>query len=363
MTIAPTPAPLPARARAALVAALSLALACTGRAKEPPLAALPPAVHVEAAPAEARPMPRELPLAGALIANREADVAANAAGRVIRTFVERGAMVRAGDPLVQLDVRSAAMGKDEALGNLEAVEAQRALADTQCARYEGLFQKGAISRDEWDRFATQCRTSAGSERAARARADMARKTLADATVRAPFPGMVGERFVDVGEYVHPDSKVASLVQIAPLRLQLTVPEAEVGRIAPKQVVSFEVQSFPGESFRATVAFVGPALRAATRDLVAEAVVPNEDRRLRPGMFATAHLELPSEPVVAVPRSALRGEGASARLFTVKDGRIEERIVQPGIERDGYVAVLDGLRAGERVVTRPTDQIRDGMPVR
>ena len=197
---------------------------------------------------------------------------------------------------------------------------------------------------------------------ASARADLAMKALADATVRAPFGGMVGERFVNIGEYVQPSSRVASLVELAPLRLQLTVPEVEAGRIAPQQAVTFEVQAFPGESFRATVAYVGPALRVATRDLVAEAVVPNADRRLRPGMFATAHLELPSEPAVAVPRSALRSDGTAARLFTVLDGRIEERIVQTGSERDGYVAVLDGLRAGERVVTRLTDQIRDGVPV-
>jgi membrane fusion protein (multidrug efflux system) len=307
-------------------------------------------------------MPRTLPLTGALVANRQAEVAANASGRVVRTFVERGAMVRAGDPLVQLDVRSAVIGREEALGNLETAQAQRELAEAQCARYEGLFRKGAISRDEWDRFASQCRTSEGSARAARARADLARKELADATVRAPFAGMVGERFVEVGEYVRPDSRVAALVQLEPLRLQLTVPESEVGRIAPKQVVSFEVQAFPGESFRGEVTFVGPALRAATRDLVAEAVVPNADRRLRPGMFATARLELPSAAVVAVPRSALRTEGGAARLFTVRDGRLEERIVQPGPESGGYVAVLDGLEAGERVVTKLSDQVRDGVPV-
>ncbi len=347
---------------AALAVLVSAALACRGAAREPPLAPPPPAVHVDAPPAEARPMPRSLPLTGALVANRQAEVAADATGRVARTFVERGAMVRAGDPLVQLDVRSAAIGDEEALGNLEIAQAQRELAERQCARYETLFAKGAISRDEWDRLASQCRSTAGSARAARARADLARKTLADATVRAPFAGMVGERFVNVGEYVQQSSRVASLVELAPLRLQLTVPEAEVGRIAQRQVVSFEVQAFPGESFHGTVTFIGPAVRAATRDLVVEAAVPNADRRLRPGMFATAQLELPAEPVVAVPRSALRGDGASARLFAVLDGRIEERIVQTGAERDGYVAVLDGLKAGERVVTRPSDQVRDGVPV-
>lgn len=348
--------------RVVAVAALASALACTGSAKEPPMAATPPSVNVATEPATARPMPRTLPLTGALTSNRQAEVAANASGRVTRTFVERGAMVRAGDPLVQLDVRSAAIGEEEALGNLETAEAQRALAEAQCARYEGLFRKGAISRDEWDRFASQCRTSAGSARAAHARADMARKTLADATVRAPFAGMVSERFVDVGEYVKPDSRVAALVEVSPLRLQLTVPEAEVGRIAPRQDVAFEVQAFPGETFHGTVAYVGPALRAATRDLVAEAVVPNPGRRLKPGMFATAHLALPSEPVLAVPRSALRAEGATARLFAVVDGRVEERIVQPGPEQGGYVAVLEGLKPGERVVTQLSDQVRDGARV-
>jgi RND family efflux transporter MFP subunit len=350
------------RSLALLSALASAALACHGSAKEPPLAPLPPAVRVETAPAEARPMPRSLPLTGTLTANRQAEVAANASGRVTRSFVERGTMVRAGDPLVQLDVRSAAIDQDAALGNLESAQAQRELAETQCSRYEDLFKKGAISRDEWDRFASQCRTSAGSARAARARADLASKSVADATVRAPFAGMIGERFVNVGEYVQPSSRVASLVELTPLRLQLTVPESEVGRIAPRQAVDFEVQSFPGESFRATVAYVGPALRASTRDLVVEATVPNADRRLRPGMFATAQLELPSAPAVAVPRSALRSEGATSRLFAVVDGRIEERIVQTGPERDGYVAVLDGLKAGVRVVTQPSDQTRDGVPV-
>jgi RND family efflux transporter MFP subunit len=349
--------------RLAPLTLLAFALACRGDAKEPPLAAPPPAVRAEVAPAEARPMPRSLPLTGALVANRQAEVAANASGRVTRTFVERGAMVRAGDPLVQLDVRSAVIGTEEALGNLETAQAQRELAEAQCGRYEVLFQKGAISRDEWDRYASGCRTSTGSARAAQARAELARKTLADATVRAPFAGMIGERFVEVGEYLGPSSKVASVIELVPLRLQLTIPEAEVGRIAPRQVVTFEVQAFPGEPFSATVAYVGPALRASTRDLVVEAVVPNADGRLRPGMFATAHLELPSEPVVAVPSSSLRDDGATARLFAVVDGRLEERIVQTGPERDGYVAVLDGLRPGERVVTRLSDEIRDGVPVR
>jgi RND family efflux transporter MFP subunit len=308
-------------------------------------------------------MPRSLPLSGSLVANEQADVAANASGRVVRTFIDRGSMVRRGDPLVQLDVQSAALGEAEAQANLESADAHQHGAQAQCRRNDGLLEKDAISRDEWERIDTQCKTSAGSARAARARAALARKTLADGTVRAPFAGMVGERFVSVGEYVQAASKVASLVQLTPVRLQLSAPEVMVGRITRGQRVSFRVQAFPGEEFTGTIAYLAPAIRPGTRDLVFEALVPNADVRLRPGMFADAAVQLPDEPLPAVPRTALRTRDGLDRLFLVADGRVEERIVQTGPERGGYVTVLEGVRAGNRIVTQPGEEVRDGVPVR
>src|SRR5262249_20934261 len=150
-----------------------------------------------------------------------------------------------------------------------------------------------------------------------------------------------ERFVSPGEYVQPPTRIASLVELDPLRLQVTVGEADVRRIHADQPVSFEVEAFPGETFQGTIKYIDPTLREATRDMVVEATVPNAAHRLKPGMFATVRVQLPDAPILAVPKDALRREAATARLFAVVNGAVEERLVQVGPERGGYVAVLDG----------------------
>ena len=191
---------------------------------------------------------------------------------------------------------------------------------------------------------------------------MASKSLSDAAVRAPFAGMISQRFVSVGEYVQPATKVVNLVELDPLRLQLTVSEIDVAHVQLGQSVDFSVEAYPGKAFSGTVKFIDPTVRTSTRDLVVEAVVPNAERLLKPGMFATAHLVLPDEKVPAVPKGALREEGTITRLFAVVEGHVEERIVQRGPERDGFVVILDGVRVGDRVITAPDDQVKDGVPV-
>jgi membrane fusion protein (multidrug efflux system) len=346
-----------------LAAAAALPLACTVSSASVPSAAPPPAISVESAPAEQRPMPRSLAVTGQLMANQHSDVAANAAGRVVKTFVERGDFVKEGAPLAQLDARTAVLSETEARANLRNAQTQVDLASSECSRNESLFKKGAISREEWDRANSQCQTSLGSAEAAKARAELATKTLSDATVRAPFAGMVSERFVSVGEYVQPPTRVATLVELDPLRLQLTVGEADVGRIHDGQDVQFEVEAYPGEHFKGTVKYIDPTVRSASRDMVVEATVPNPDRRLKPGMFATAFVELPDQPIVSVPKGAIKQDAAATRLFAVVNGAVEERLVQLGPERNGWVAVLDGLKTGEKVVVNPGEQVKDGIPVK
>lgn len=348
--------------RTLLIAALALGACNRGPQQEPPALPPPPAIHVETETVQARPMPRDLPLTGQLVTNQQSAVAANAAGRVVKTFVDRGSYVKKGEVLVQLDTSSAQLAEAEARANLQTATASQELAATLCKRNQELFDKGAISKEEWERTNTQCETAQSQTLAAKARVDLASKSLSDATVRAPFDGMVGQRYVSLGEYVMPSTKVADMVELDPLRLQLTVSEADVGRVTQGAQVQFEVEAFPGESFTGTVKYIDPTVRSATRDLVVEAVVQNPDHKLKPGMFATAHLRLADEPLPAVPRAALVSEGSSAHVFAVVDSQVEERIVQVGPERDGYVAILDGLRAGEKVVAKPDDKVKDGVPV-
>jgi RND family efflux transporter MFP subunit len=338
--------------------AAALIAACSKQGKVLPTAPPPPAIHVESIAVEARPMPRTLALTGQLIAGQQADVAANAAGQVLHTFVERGDYVKAGATLAQLDLRSAALTAQEAQANVDVATAQQQLADSECTRAQGLFDKGAISKDELDRITSSCKTSATGVDAAKLRVQMASQSMGDATIRAPFDGQIAERWVSLGEYVMPPTRVVTLVQVDPLRLQLSVPEAEVSKIAMGQEVDFAVQAFPGEKFPATVKFIGPSVSSMNRALVIEALVANADKKLHPGMFATASLALPDEASPAVPKTAVREN----HVFVVTDGKVKERLVQTGAERDGWVAVTDGLAAGDKVVSNPGADVQDGVPV-
>jgi len=336
---------------------------CTvGHATEGPLAPEPAAIHVPTAIVAARPMPHELPLTGQLVAHLQSDVAANSAGRVLRTYVERGSFVTAGAVLAQLDTSAAAISVAQAKANLQVALTSQDLAGTLCKRNQELFDKGAISREEWERTDSQCKTSAASAEAARAQVAMVTKNIADGVVRAPFAGVIGERYVSVGEYVQPFSRVANLVELNPLRLQLTVPEAELGHIRKAQAVTFTVEAYPARTFTGTIQYLDPTVRSTSRDALVEAVVKNADFALKPGMFAVARLHLPDEEQPVVPNRALVGVGTTTHLFAVVDGHLEERIVQRGPERDGQVVVLDGVRAGEKIVSEISEAMKDGVPV-
>jgi RND family efflux transporter MFP subunit len=160
----------------------------------------------------------------------------------------------------------------------------------------------------------------------------------------------------------PSTKVAHVVDIDPLRLELTIPEQSMEAVRQGLQVAFEVAAFPGRTFTGVVHYIGPTVRATTRDLVFEALVPNKDKLLRPGLFATAHLDAGTQKLPVVPRAALKQDGDTTRVFAVVDRHIEERLAQTGPEQGDLVAILKGVAAGERVVLHPSDQVSDGAEV-
>lgn len=351
-----------AAARIALAGALLTgALGCKAKA-EASAGPSAPRVRVETVEVREAPMPTSFALTGTLRGQRQADLAANAMGRVLQTFVERGVEVKQGDLLATLDTRAAALTAREAAAMAELARTQQETAKRECERYQSLFAQGAIGRAELDRISDQCKSSPLSVAAAQARAAAAAQVVGDGQIRAPFGGVVTERWVEAGQYVRPDSRVIALVSVDVLRLELTVPEASINRVVPGGALTFEVPAFPGRTFAGTVRYVGAAVREATRDLVAEAEVPNPDRALRPGMFAAVSLAAGDAPAPTVPRAAILQKEGSLRVFAVVDKRLEERVVQRGVEKDGMAVVLRGLKPGERVVAAPTDALQNGQPV-
>jgi membrane fusion protein, multidrug efflux system len=317
-------------------------------------------VHVDTVSVAEQPVPNLLRLTGVLSSNERTDLAANAAGRVVKTFVERGDHVAQGQVLAQLDARSAALSRAEAEANVNSATEQLKNVRADCQRYVGLLAKGAITQQEYDKQTTSCSTQAASEEGARVRAAEAVQTVSDSTIRAPFSGVIAERFVHVGDYVHADTRVVTLLVDDPLRLQLTVAESNVGSVHPGLAVTFETVAIPGRVFTATVKYMGGEIREATRDLVVEAVTDNHDHVLLPGMFVTAELPVGEVTLPVVPAKALVAHNADQTLFAVVDGHLEERVVQLGPKVGDVVAVADGVKKGEQVVVSPPPGAADGQ---
>lgn len=359
-----------------------------------------PAVHVTAAAVVQQPIARFLRVTGTLMAEEEAQVAAETAGRVVAAPIERGTRVARGGALISISPTESQASLEEAEANAAQIEARlgivngssfdidkvpevanaRAnydLAQTEFERAQMLSDKKLISQSEFDTKRVQAeaakrqyeisRNSAVQQyqslNAARARLALARKALADTVVRAPFDGVVGQRLVTTGDYVTKGTKVASVLRVNPLRVELTVPEQYSAEVAVGRPVSLEVDAYPGQTFTGRVRYVSPALRADSRSLVVEAVVPNENRLLKPGSFATARIEQASQqPAILVPSTAVRTISGTPRVFVVNGDTIEERIVSIGQTAGDRVEITDGLKVGERVAASGTGTLADGMRV-
>ena len=384
-----------------IISGAFLAGACsTGDARTKDAAA-PLAVAVSPVAAIEQPIARFIRVTGTLTAEEQADVAAETGGRVVATPVERGTAVQQGAELVRLSTVETEASLKEAEANAAQIEARLALtqegrydvekvpevanaranfalATSEFGRIEKLLAERVVSQSEYDQRKTQVEASrqqyesaknAAEQQyqalqASRARVTLARKALADTTVRAPFGGLVAQRMVSTGDYVTRGMKVAQIVRITPLRIELTVPEQFVASVAVGQPVSFSVDAFPGRSFDGKVRYVSPSLRADQRALTVEAVVPNANAELKAGMFATVRIEqAKKEPAVLVPDSAVRVVSGTGRVFVVNGDRAEERIVTTGQKIDPLVEIVTGLKNGERVATANVNQLVDGVKVR
>jgi membrane fusion protein (multidrug efflux system) len=330
-----------------------------------------PSSDAEAAPiavklvaAEVVKAPRVVTLSGSLIGSEEAQVAAGAAGKVIATYVERGSIVKKGAILARLDSRALSAQAAQAAADAESMKAQAAGAELDCGRVERLNAKGAISQADYDKARTQCQTTKWSVSSAEAKKTLTAEALRDTEIRAPFSGMVEERAVTAGEYVRVDSRVVTLVNTDALRVEITVPEADVAQVRQGMEVSFRTAGdSAGHVYNGKIRYVGPSVRKQSRDAVVEAVFANDAHELRPGMFVTARLAVGEEELPAVPATAVRNDGTLRHVYVDVSGRLEDRLVQAGERVGTQVPIVSGLKAGEQVVAELTPDVRDGARVR
>jgi RND family efflux transporter MFP subunit len=386
---------------ALLLTASLVAARCSTQANgEPASVAAPDPLAISTAIVEVSPIDRYLRVTGSLIADAQADVSAETSGRVIETPVERGSRVAQGALLVRISPSETSAQLQEAEANAAQIEARLGLvagqrfdrtrvpdvmnakasldlAEAEFARMQSLLEQKVVSQSEFDQRRTQLEAarqayqsaqnvaeqSYRSLDAARARVTLARKAVADTAVRAPLTGLVAERLVSVGDYVSRGTHVATVVRVDPLRVELTIPEQQVSLVKVGQAVRLTVDAYPGQEFQASVRFISPALRSDQRALTVEAVAPNADGRLKPGLFATALIrQADAAPALLVPATAVETVAGTSRVYVVKDGRVEERIVTTGETAGNRVEITSGVSKGDVIACEPKGRLVDGRAV-
>lgn len=323
-------------------------------------------VAVDAQPVLEREVPTIVRATGTFIADESSEVTPQVSGQVVATPVNVGDIVTTGQLLVRLDDRDARLTLRQAEAALQQAEAQAARAQAEVKRNADLVQSGDISRSSFEQLTTQVAVADAAVAQAAAQVASAQQAIDDTAILAPFSGHVSARGVAVGEFVNTSAKVATIVRITPIKLELRVPESSAAALRRGMPVTATVPAHPGATFTGEVSALNVALDAASRSMTIEARFANADRRLMPGMFGSADVQLPAtERALFVPSAAMvsLANGESAGVFVIEGGTARVRVVQPGEQRDGFVRVLAGLDPGTLVATTNVAQLIDGSRVR
>ena len=333
--------------RSSLILSLAmLALAGCGAEKEKK--ARPPAL-VEAAPIRHATFTDNLDAVGTALANEQVILSAPVTERITSINFADGGFVSRGQVIATL-----AVGQERA--ELASAEAQALQATQQLERIQALKKRGFATSASLDQ-----QVAAASS--ARANAQLARASIGDRVIRAPFAGWVSLRTVSPGAIVSAGTAIATVSDISRIKLDFTVPETRLSMIRQGQAIKAASAAYPDRPFTGTIATIDPVIDPATRAVRVRAILPNPDRALKPGMLLTISVIARERQSLAVPELALVGDGEDRFLFLVEDRKAKRVKVDTGIRQNGLVEILGGVKPGAKVVTDGVVKLTDGAPVR
>ncbi|HEX3280866.1 MAG TPA: efflux RND transporter periplasmic adaptor subunit [Pyrinomonadaceae bacterium] len=395
-----------------------LAMACGGskaNVRQDQAPVQPATVDVTTATAIVRELPQYFEASGSLTGDEQTDVAPSTSGKVVAIGVDLGSYVKRGQMIVRLDDVDARLHVQQQQAQVDQMKASLRqaeekvgirpgqtfdvnkipevtnakvaldLAEKNLRRSEKLIESGDVSRSQYDQqkaqrdqflqvyeaALSQARQNYAAVMTARANVanaesqlNLARRNLSYALVYSPIDGFVSERNADLGEYVSPSTKVATIVKINPLRVRIDIPEQAIPAISVGQSVSVTTSAWPDKNFSGRIARVSPNVTPSSRTLTVEAEVENGNGALKPGQFATVRiLQSQAQPAVLVPARAVRTEAGVSRVFVIKDGHAQERVVQLGQTEGDLVQIKNGIAGDEQIATSNIEQLADGMAVR
>ncbi len=287
---------------------------------------------------------------GTARANESIEIRPKISEAVTAIRFEEGQFVKTGQLLVQLE-------DAEARASVAAAKATLLDSQSKYDRQKELFGSSLISESQVETAEARRDADLAALAAAEAR-------LANTVVRAPFAGRVGLRRISLGSLVSPATVITTLDDTETIKLDFDVPETSLGQLTPGLPVVARSAAWPDVTFEGTVKSIDSRVDPVSRSLTVRAVVPNQDRKLRPGMFLTVELLRRDVTALVVPEQAIVPEQSRQFVLVVgDDGVVVKREVQVGRRRPGQVELLRGVAAGEVVIVEGTQKARDGSTVR
>ena len=360
-------------------------------------------IAVRVATAETRNIEKAISVTGGLFPDESVTVSSEVPGRLSAVIVDFGQWVRKGDVVAELDKRELSLQLERSRASLAqalarigldpkeedvspestpAIRQAQAQMEDARSKFESaasLVKTGDISQERYTELEKALRarqaglefardelqTQLASVQALRADVRLAQKRVDDATVRAPFDGSVSEKLVSPGQYLKENTPIVTLVKANPMRLRVDIPEAGAGSVRIGTALSFTTDAVPGVRFQAVVRELNPALDPQSRSLTAEARLLSADDRLRPGMFVQVRLVTARDAsIVAVPKQAIYTIAGLTKIYVVRDGKVSEHKVLPGVEVNGWVEVpSDLVQPGDQVAISNLAALTPGQPVR
>lgn len=317
-----------------------------------------PTQTVSAATATSQPWQSQIEAVGSLRAMNGADLALEASGIVDELRFNSGDDVEAGQTLLRLR-------NDDDISKLRALEATADLAQITYDRDQKQFKAQAVSQATLD-------TDAANLKNARAQVAEQQALLDKKILKAPFAGRLGIRAVDLGQYLAAGTTIVTLQSLDPIYADFYLPQQALEQIRVGQTVTIKVDTYPGQTFSGQISAIEPKVDASSRNLQVRATLKNPSRKLLPGMYATVDIDV-GEPqrYVTLPQTAIGFNPYGNTVYIVdqaKDASGQTRLVarqtfvKTGPVRGDQIAVLDGVKEGETVVTAGQTKLRNGSPV-
>lgn len=287
---------------------------------------------------------------GTLQADESVDLSAEVAGRVTGIFFREGSSVSRGQLLVQLN-------DAELQAQRERLRYRIELAETREERQRRLLEIGGVSRDEYD-------GALGELNVLRAELNLVDAQLARMEIRAPFSGIIGLRHISEGAYVAPQTQIATLQALSPMKLEFSVPERYAPHVQIGHTIEFTIAGSES-TFEGVVYAFEPNVSIDTRTLLIRARVSNPRGELLPGSFADLEMTIHEIPdALPIPTTAIVQDLEGARVWLVENGRASSRIVETGLRTDNTVQITqDGIAQGDTVLVTGLQAAREGLPVR